>query len=122
MEENVVQDLAFHNQTVQSDANSPLHLIREKEMEISGRVLSAKREADQIVADARHHAAAMMTAAEGEAAEQAQSRDSEVQAEVETQITSVKADAESEAATLQGTIDTRRRQAVDYVIEAVIRI
>ena len=54
MDEKVVEELEFHQQTVaEPTTNSPLHLIREKEMEISGRVLAAKREADEIVADAR---------------------------------------------------------------------
>ena len=57
MDEKVLEEIKFHQETIATDANSPLHLIREKEIEISGRVLAAKREADEIVADARKKAA-----------------------------------------------------------------
>ena len=63
VDDKVLEELEFHQETVATDANSPLHLIREKEMEISGRVLAAKQEAEEIVARARKQA--VETVAEG---------------------------------------------------------
>ncbi len=49
MDDKSTDELEFHQETVTTDANSPLHLIREKEMEISGRVLKAKNDAEEVV-------------------------------------------------------------------------
>ncbi len=40
MDDKVAENIQFHQETVETDQNSPLHLIREKEIEISGRVLA----------------------------------------------------------------------------------
>jgi len=122
VDDNVVEELEFHKATVQSDDNSPLHLIREKEMEISGRVLSAKREADEIVSDARRAAATIMSSAHDQASEEAGRRDAAVKSEIEKQMAQVRADAEAEAAALEESIDTRRGPAVAFVVDAVTRI
>jgi vacuolar-type H+-ATPase subunit H len=122
VDENVVEELEFHKQTVQSDDNSPLHLIREKEMEISGRVLAAKREADQIVSDARKEAATLLSSAHDDATSEAGVRDAAVKADMQKQIEQVRAEAESDAAALEEIINSRRREATNYVIESVTRI
>ena len=69
MEDKAIEELELHQRVITSDDNSPLELIREKEMEISGRVLQSKREADEIVAEARRRAAERIAAAETEGAE-----------------------------------------------------
>ncbi|HSK46632.1 MAG TPA: V-type ATPase subunit subunit G family protein [Coriobacteriia bacterium] len=122
MDENVVEELQFHKQTVQSDDNSPLHLIREKEMEISGRVLAAKRQADEIVSAARKEAGGMIAAAHDQASTEAGKRDASVKAEMEQQMADVRAQAERDAAALEETIKARRGDAVAFVIESVARI
>lgn len=122
MDENVVEELEFHKQTVQSDDNSPLHLIREKEMEISGRVLAAKRQADEIVADARREAASLLSSAHEQASDEAGKRDAQVKAEMEAQIAEVQAGAETDATALEASIGTRRGKAVAYVLDAVTRV
>ncbi|HET6351329.1 MAG TPA: V-type ATPase subunit subunit G family protein [Coriobacteriia bacterium] len=122
MDDNVVEELEFHKATVQSDDNSPLHLIREKEMEISGRVLSAKREADEIVSNARREASGIMSSAQDQASEEAGRRDAAVKVEIEKQMAQVRANAEAEAAALEEAIDTRRGPAVAYIVDAVTRI
>ena len=62
-----VEEIEFHQRHVANRRalTSPSH--REKEMEISGRVLAAKRQADEIVAEARRDAATMLSAAHDEA-------------------------------------------------------
>ena len=122
MDENVIEELEFHKQTVQSDEHSPLHLIREKEMEISGRVLAAKRQADEIVSDARREASAMMTSAHDQAASLAGERDAAVKAEMEREIAEVGEQADADAAALLSTIQTRKGQAVTYVVDTVVNV
>lgn len=122
VDENVVEELEFHKQTVQSDDNSPLHLIREKEMEISGRVLAAKRQADEIVSSARKEAATLLDSAHDAAASEAGARDAAVKSEMEQQIAAVRAEADREASSLEETIKTRHDAAVSYVIDTVTRV
>ena len=120
MDENAAKNLEFHNQTVQADENSPLHLIREKEMEFSGRVLSAKREADEIVAQARKAAAALIADANKQAGELAKQREAEVQVNIERTMAEVRAQAEKDATALEATIGSRRQGAIDYVVESTL--
>lgn len=115
-----VENLEFHQDTVASDSNSPLHLIREKEIEISGRMLAAKREADEIVADARKRSAAIMTAAQDEGAELARQQEKEIELQIQREISEVGATADTDAATLEGAIGSRMDKAVTYVLETVI--
>lgn len=122
MDEKVVEELQFHQETVTTEENSPLHLIREKEMEISGRVLAAKREADEIVAEARREAAKMIAAAGDEAVAKAAKMDKSVQAELEKESAKVRADAEKEADGLEKAISSRIPKAVDFVIDNVTAV
>lgn len=120
MDENAVNNLEFHSQTVQADENSPLHLIREKEMEFSGRVLAAKREADEIVAQARHAAAALIADANKQAGDAAKEREAEVQVNIQKTMAEVRAQAEKDATALEATIESRRQRAVDFVVESTL--
>lgn len=119
MDENAVDNLEFHQATVASDSNSPLHLIREKEMEISGRMLAAKRQADELVADARKKAAAIAGEAHGEASELAKLQEEQIQLEVEREIAEVASRSDEEAAALQQTIAARRDEAVRFVLDTL---
>ena len=66
MDDKSVEEIRMHKETIATDSNTPLHLIREKELEISGRVMKAKREADQIVTEARKRGAEVVSKAEAE--------------------------------------------------------
>lgn len=99
---------------------TPLELIREKEAELSGRVLSAKREADEIVSDARKQAAAIIEQATEESVAAAKDRQREVLERTEAEAKALLAQAESEAAELSQTIEPRIQSAVDFVLNAVI--
>lgn len=97
-----LENLQFHQDTVASDSNSPLHLIREKEIEISGRVLAAKRQADEIVADARKQAATIMASASEEAAVLAGKHDEEVRTQLEIEIKEAHARTAQDVESLKG--------------------
>lgn len=120
VDDKVMENLQFHQETVASDSNSPLHLIREKEIEISGRMLAAKRQADEIVADARKKAAALMGSATDEAGELAKKHEADVQAQLKEEIESVRAQAAADVDALEGQIAQRRSEAVSYVVRSVL--
>lgn len=120
MEDKVAENLQFHQDTVASDANSPLHLIREKEIEISGRMLAAKREADEIVADARKLAAATINSANDDAAELASAHELEVRAQLEKEKLDVREKADVEVQELEARIKERQPRAVAFVVASVM--
>lgn len=119
MDDKALKQMEFHRDTVSRDANSPLHLIREKEMEISGRVLAAKRESEEIVAAARKKAAEAVARAEDEAVALARQREEQVFAQAEAEAEGVRAAAEKEAEKLEAAVAGRLGAAVEYVVEAV---
>lgn len=122
VEDKVLEDIEFHQATVSADANSPLHLIREKEMEITGRVLTAKREAEEIVARARKKAVEITHKAEEESEQLAASHEKDVLSEVEREKEQVFADTESEIEQLRQTIGQRTDAAVEFVVESVTSV
>jgi vacuolar-type H+-ATPase subunit H len=115
----VVEEIRLHQETIASDANTPLHLIREKELEISGQVLSAKREADEIIATARKKAAELVNIAESEGGAGAASRDAEIRAKADAEADELRTDAKAEADRIQAQVDARRADAVRLVLDAV---
>ncbi len=122
MDEKVLEDYELQKETVVVDANSPLHLIREKEMEISGRILVAKKEAEEIVAEARRKAVDIVKKAEVEGEALSAEEEKRVNAQVERDLAQVREDAEREVEALRLTIDEREDRAVEYVVGSVSRV
>jgi len=122
VEDKVAEQIQFHQETVETDQNSPLHLIREKEIEISGRVLRAKRESDEIVADARKKAAEIISTAENEGSEGGEGRRAEIDADAEAEAERVAAEARHEVSELEAKVASQRDAAVELVLDAVARV
>lgn len=122
MDENVVEEIRLHQETIAVDNNSPLHMIREKELEISGRVLSAKREADEIVATARKKAAEVVSTAESEGGAGAANREEVIRSEAEREASSLRETAHAEAQTLKTQVEARRDEATRLVLDAVTAV
>ena len=122
MDERVVEEIRMHQETIATDSNTPLHLIREKELEISGQVLAAKRKADEIVAEARKKAAELVSTAEAEGGAGAASRDAAIRATAEEEAARLRTEAQAEAGTLKAQIDSRRDDAVRLVLDAVTAV
>ena len=122
VDEKVLEELKFHQDTVEADAHSPLHLIREKEMEISGRVLAAKREAEEIVSAARKKAVDVVAKAEEQSQVLAREREQQVLEEVDREIVQIKADAEVEAASLERLLAERTDTAADFIVDTVLSV
>lgn len=117
--DNVAEQVKLHQETIASDSNSPLQLIREKELEISGRMLSAKRNADEIVADARKRAAEIVARAEAESGGGAKVSSERIAADAAEKARALREDAEQQAKVLHEAMDAKFDQAVQLVVDAV---
>jgi vacuolar-type H+-ATPase subunit H len=119
VEDKVLEEIQFQQKAAKHDSNSPLFLIREKEMEMSGRVLAAKQEAERTVAEGRRKAAEIISKAETEA--EAMARDHEVKriADAEKEAATTRAALAGETAPLDVLIAERHDKAVAAVVEIV---
>ena len=122
VDDKVVEEIRMHQETIATDANTPLHLIREKELEISGQVLAAKRQADEIITVARKKAAELVSTAEAEGGAGAAEKDAQIRAKAEADAAKLIAEAKAEAARIQAQVDTRRDDAVRLVLDAVTAV
>ncbi len=120
MDEKTLEEIQFHTETIESDENSPLHLIREKEMELSGQALAVKKQAEEIVAQARRKAVDIVREAEAEGERLAAEREVVVLAEVEEEVARITRDTEKEIADLEEVISNRMDDAVDFVVGTVV--
>lgn len=71
VDETRLKGLKLHQEVLKGDA-SPLHLIREKELEISGRVLEARKKATETITEARRKAAETVDRADETALKEAE--------------------------------------------------
>ncbi len=119
MEDRVLEELQLQHNATKHDSNSPLFLIREKEMEMSGRVLAAKQEAERTVAEGRRKAAEIISKAEAEA--ETLARDHEVTriGDAEAQAAKTRAGLAAESAPLEALIAERHDKAVAAVVDMV---
>ena len=101
-DDKVLEEIRVHQEVVEHDAASPLHRIREKEIEISGRVMSAKQQADEIVAEARKRAAKTLAKAEVEGERLAREREEKALANAEREATAIREQAAADAVRSRG--------------------
>jgi len=122
-EDKVLEEIQFHQDVIRKDlAGSPLYQIREKEMEITGRVLAAKKQAETIVADARKKAAETVAKAESEGEKFAREAEQRVIDESEKEASKVRAGLDDEIAEAQKQVSANLAKAVDAVVSAVTRV
>lgn len=102
--------------------DSPLFLIREKELEISGHVLSAKKKAEQIVADARKKASETLSQAESEGERAAREVEKSMIAAAEKEAAKILVNVESEVVEVEAQSNAHRAKAVEVVVGAVTKV
>jgi vacuolar-type H+-ATPase subunit H len=102
--------------------DSPLYLIREKELVISGHVLSAKKKAEQIVAEARKKASETLSKAESEGERAAREVEKRMVAEAEKEAAKIMANVDVEVAEVEAQSTAHRAKAVKVVVEAVTKV
>jgi vacuolar-type H+-ATPase subunit H len=122
-EQESLDHIKFYQDVIHKDLpNSPLYLIREKELEISGRVLSAKKKAEQIVADARKKATETLSEAESEGERAAREVEQRMIADAEKEAAGILANVDDEVADVQKKAVARRDKAVQVVVKAVSKV
>lgn len=119
MDEKVLEEIRFHQDVVNKDANSPLYQIREKELEIHGRVLAAKAQAENIVMEARQKAADLVAQAETESEQQARRHAEELLAKAEADAVEIRSGTDGGVVELESQLAARHAEAVDFVISIV---
>lgn len=116
----VADEIAMHQKTISSDSNSPLQLIHEKELEISGRLLAAKREADQILNEARRLAAETVAKAESEGGTGSRQQADAIIAKAKADAEELRLAAKADADKIKADSEARKAEAVRLVVDAVI--
>jgi vacuolar-type H+-ATPase subunit H len=119
MEDKRLEDIEFRQDFIEKDSGSPLHMIREKEMEISGRVLKAKREAEDLVSDARRKAAEHSSKIEAKAVEAVASQEAEIRTKFEKEAVTVREEASKELSTMEDRIAGAKAKAAEAVVDMV---
>lgn len=122
MDEKVLEEIRFHQDVTSKDASSPLFQIREKEMEISGRVFAARNQADKMISDARQRAVEIVRTAQADADRLATEHTDKVLASVEDSIERVKADGVDEVERLKQALAKRQSDAADYLVKVVTSV
>lgn len=122
MEDKVLDEIQVHQSALKKDANSPLFLIREKEMEISGRMLAAKQEAERTVAEGRRKAAEIVGKAESEADQLAREHEAKRIAEAEADAERIRSGLAAESEPIEARITERHDAAVAAVVAMVTRV
>jgi vacuolar-type H+-ATPase subunit H len=122
-EQESLEHIRLYQEAMKKESpDSPLFLIREKELEISGHVLSAKKKAEQIVADARKKASETLSQAESEGERAAREVEKTMIGEANKEAAKILANVDSEVAEVETQVSAHRAKAVEVVVKAVTRV
>ena len=122
-DEEKLEEINFLQNVIHKDLpDSPLYQIREKELEISGRVLTAKKQAEQIVADARKKAFETQAQADSDAEKDARTAEERIIRSAETEAAGTLASVDEEVADVRARAVKRSADAVKVVVEAVTKV
>ena len=122
MDEKVLEEIRFHPDAVTKDANSPLYQIREKEMEISGRVFAARSQADKMVSDARQRATEIVRSAHTDAERLAKERGDKVLKQSEKETAKIAAEGAAAVEVHKSELATRTSDAAGLVVKLVTSV
>ncbi|MBN2840616.1 MAG: hypothetical protein JXP37_06660 [Coriobacteriia bacterium] len=122
MDEKVLEEIRFHQDVTTKDASSPLFQIREKEMEISGRVFAARNQADKMISDARQRSLEIVRTAQADAERLAKEHAEQVLAGVDGSIAQVKAEGAEEVERLKQELAKRQSDAADFLVKIVTAV
>jgi vacuolar-type H+-ATPase subunit H len=122
VDDKVLEEIQFHQDVIKRDAASPLYQIREKEIEISGRVLAAKKQAETIVGDARRKSAETVNKAEGEGDQLVKDFEKKTLADSEAEAAKIRSGIGDEVAELDKAITARKPEAVQMIVKTVTEV
>lgn len=119
VDDKVLGEIQFHQDVINRDNASPLYQIREKEIEISGRMLAAKQKAEAVVADARRKAAETLSKARTDGEMAAREHEAAMLSKAEKQAADLRAGVAGEVAAIDAQVAQRLDAAVESVVKAV---
>lgn len=119
MDEKVLEEIRIHQDAAGRDANSPLFQIREKEMEISGRIFAARNQADKMIGDARQRSLEIVRNAQADAERLAKEQADKLYVQTEKSIEDVKSSGVADTAALEAELATRRDETAAFVVKLV---
>lgn len=119
VDDKVLEEIQFHQDVIAKDASSPLYQIREKEIEISGRVLAARQKAEALIADARRKAAEMVNSAQSDGDAKAREHEAKSLADASEQAKKLRAGIGGEIEAIDSAMAQRQARAVETVVKAV---
>jgi vacuolar-type H+-ATPase subunit H len=115
-------NIAERESLIGQDATTPLHLIRQKELELSGRVLKSREQAAETVSAARKRAAEIVSHAETEAETESKAWEEKRTADANAEAESVRAGVGDSVTELEAQVAQRKGAAVDAIVERVTRV
>jgi vacuolar-type H+-ATPase subunit H len=122
VDDKALEQIQFHQDVINRDTTSPLYQIREKEIEISGRVLAAKQKAETVVADARRKSAETVTKARTDADVLAREHEAKTLAEAKKKAAALRDGVGDEVAAIDKQVKGRLDPAIDSVVKAVTQV
>jgi len=122
VDDKVLEEIQFHQDVINRDQTSPLYQIREKEIEISGRVLAAKQKAEAIVSDARRKSAEVVNKARTDGDALAREHEAALISEAEKKAAALRGGVGGEVAAIDSQVTQRLDAAVKSVVEAVTEV
>lgn len=103
-------------------AGSLLVQIKERELELSGRVLAARQEADEIITEGRRRAQEIAAAIEAETGEQAASVTESIMDAAHAEVEALDAESAVAISELRDSLSARHEEAVAYVVGLVTEV
>jgi vacuolar-type H+-ATPase subunit H len=122
VDQKVLEEIQFHQDVIKKDASSPLYQIREKEIEISGRVLAARKKAETVVADSRKKATETVSKAQVDAEVAAKELEERVVSGAKAEAEKLRASIGDEVAAAEKQIGSRKSRAIDVVVKTVTQV
>ena len=123
MDERVIEQLksaTANAEAGEAQSSSLLMQIRQKELEISGKVLEAKKKAEGIVAEARKKAAVIVQEADEKGITQAQEFYKKEMSEANAQAKEIEASTVNKVADIEKAGEKRIDEAVSYIVNQVM--
>lgn len=121
MDERIMEELRLHGEAMAGEGpQSPLLQIREKELEIRGRVMEAQKKAEKVVADSRARAAKMVEEAARDAERAASEAHEAGVAALDDEVAKLATSQEAETKAMVASARKRVKDAVDAVMEVVV--
>jgi vacuolar-type H+-ATPase subunit H len=121
-EDSRLEDIREREELIASDSRAPLHLIRQKEIELSGRVLSAREDAAEIVAKARHESFEIIAQTEADAEIEAKAYEAGRMEQARIDVDVLRGTVGAQVEAMRDSVRERHAAAVEAVVERVLRV